>query len=58
MHTILEAAKRSCISILHAEANKEDGVQQTNQTLRLQDHKEISFKVQAFFYSIRIIHAV
>ena len=45
MHTIFEAAKRSCISILQAEANKEDGVQQTNQTLRLQNHKEISFKV-------------
>ncbi len=45
MQTIFEAAKRSCISILQAEANKEDGVQQPNQTLRLQNHKEISFKV-------------
>jgi len=57
MHTIFEAAKRSCISILQAEANKKDGVQQANQTLGLQDHKENPFKVQAFFCSIRIIHA-
>jgi hypothetical protein len=31
MRIIFEAARRSCINILQAEANEEDGVQQANQ---------------------------
>ena len=36
MDTIFEAAKRSCIDILQAEANEKDGVQQANQINALQ----------------------
>ena len=48
MYARFTAAKHSCINILQAEANKEDGVQQARQIISLQKSKDQKRTVQAF----------
>ena len=48
MYTRFTAAKHSCINILQAEANREDGVQQARQIISLQKLKDQKRTVQGF----------